>query len=93
MASRESQQDASFDPQEDPADREADARVREHQRELEGLSGMEPGTARPDNRDDRPDTFIEFGQLGANSALDEEAPEEGHRLDQGQPAEDKGASR
>jgi hypothetical protein len=93
MASKQAHQDAGADPANDPADQEADSRVREHQRELEGLSGMEPGAVRQDNREDQPDTFLEFGQEKASASAEEAEPEEGHRLDLGQPAEDKGASR
>ena len=92
MASNRAHQDAGMDPSKDPANLEADSKVSSDQRALEGLSGMVPGAVRQDNREDQPDTFAEFGQMRTNATTEEE-PEEGHRLDLGQPAEDKGASR
>ncbi len=67
-------------------------RVPEQQRDLEGLSGMVPGTRRSDNRDDQPDAYLEFNQMRPSGderlrGAREEA--ELDRVDQGEPTEDK----
>jgi hypothetical protein len=101
MANKQSHQDTGgpvgAEPERAPdqaeVDRTSEANAQEHPRPLEGLSGMGPGTARVDNRDGRSDPFVEFGQVETSRADDAEAAEEFDRIDQGQPGEDKGASR
>lgn len=68
-------------------------RVRDQERDLEGLSGMEPGTQRRDNRGDQPDTYMEFNRSrlsGDVSNRDDDSYAEREESAEGHPLENKG---
>jgi len=68
-------------------------RVREQERDLEGLSGMEPGTGRRDNREDQPDTYAEFNRVRLSGDVSNRDPDEvpeREESSEGHPLENKG---
>lgn len=85
---RDDDRDISNQPTHSPEER-----VREQERDLEGLSGMEPGTQRRDNRDDQPDTYLEFNRArpsGDVANREDDAYAEREESSEGHPLENKG---